>query len=239
MQPMDDARAFLKELSTALKHYSEQGLNGYDCSTASLARMERWPSAADGVVRSQSPETLEAIEDDLFDCMRCRLHEKRQRIVFGTGAPRATLMFVGEGPGREEDQKGEPFVGAAGQLLTKIIQAIHLTRESVYICNIVKCRPRNNRNPHPDEIDTCLPFLKRQIAAVGPQFIVSLGSVATQTLLNTDRPISRLRGRFHELDGGIRLLPTYHPAYLLRNPEKKRDVWEDMKLLMQVYPYDP
>jgi DNA polymerase len=239
MQPIDDARAFLRDLSKALKHYSEQGLNGYDCSTASLERMDRWPSATNRGGRFQSPETLEAIEDDLFDCRRCKLHEKRQRIVFGTGSPHAPLMFVGEGPGREEDQKGEPFVGAAGQLLTKIIEAIHLTRESVYICNIVKCRPHNNRNPHPDEIETCLPFLKRQIAAVGPQFIVSLGSVATQTLLNTNRPISRLRGRFHELDGGIRLLPTYHPAYLLRNPEKKRDVWEDMKLLMQVYPYDP
>ena len=144
---------------------------------------------------------------------------------------------MGEGPGFDEDQQGEPFVGPAGQLLTKIIEAINLTRSQVYICNIVKCRPPRNRNPQPDEISTCFPFLDRQIAAMQPDFICALGSIAAQTLLNTAEPISRLRGRFHDYKG-IKLLPTYHPAYLLRNPEKKRDVWDDMKMLMKEYPYE-
>ncbi len=134
-------------------------------------------------------------------------------------------------PGYEEDQTGRPFIGAAGQLLTKIIQAIKLTREQVYICNIIKCRPPKNRNPLPDEIKACLPFLQRQIAVLKPDFICALGTFAAQTLLKTKEPISRLRGNFHKYSG-IRVLPTYHPAYLLRNPDKKRDVWEDMKMLM-------
>jgi DNA polymerase len=160
------------------------------------------------------------------------LCRQRHCIVFGAGNPKARLVFVGEGPGREEDRQGEPFVGAAGELLTRIIQAIKMTREEVYIGNIVKCRPPGNRNPLPEEIETCLPFLKRQLAVIQPDFIVALGKVAAQTLLETEVPISRLRGRFHLFEG-IRLMPTYHPAYLLRNPAKKRDVWEDMKLLMK------
>jgi DNA polymerase len=171
---------------------------------------------------------------DLGECRRCVLCRFRKHIVFGAGDPHARLVFVGEGPGRDEDLQGEPFVGAAGELLTRIIQAIKLTREQVYIGNIVKCRPPNNRNPHPEEIDACRPFLERQLAAIQPEFIVALGKVAAQSLLGTQQPISRLRGRFHDYHG-IRLLPTYHPAYLLRNPEKKRDVWEDMKLLMGEY----
>jgi DNA polymerase len=139
---------------------------------------------------------------------------------------------VGEGPGYDEDLQGQPFVGAAGQLLTKIIQAIGLSRESVYICNIIKCRPPGNRNPQPDEIDACSPFLKRQLKSIAPDFICALGSFAAQTLLQTTTPISRLRGRFYDCMG-VKLLPTYHPAYLLRNPEQKRAVWEDMKLLMK------
>jgi DNA polymerase len=174
---------------------------------------------------------------DLGDCQRCKLARDRKNIVFGAGSSSAKIIFVGEGPGFEEDQQGEPFIGPAGQLLTKIIEAIHLRRDQVYICNIVKCRPPRNRNPQPDEIKTCLQFLDRQIAAIRPGFICALGSVAAQTLLNTDVPISRLRGRFHDYKG-IKLLPTYHPAYLLRNPEKKRDVWEDMKMLMKEYPYE-
>ena len=146
-------------------------------------------------------------------------------------------MFVGEGPGQEEDRAGEPFVGAAGQLLTRIIEAIKLTREEVYIANIVKCRPPGNRTPQPGEIAACMPFLRRQIAAVRPMFICTLGGCAAQTLLGTTEPISRLRGRFFDV-GGIRVLPTFHPAYLLRNPEKKREVWEDMKRLMKEYPYE-
>ena len=157
--------------------------------------------------------------------------------MFGDGNPKAKLVFVGEGPGFEEDRKGQPFVGAAGQLLTKIIEAIKLTRNQVYICNIIKCRPPGNRNPEPDEISACFPFLKRQIAGIKPDFIVALGAVAAQTLLGTTESISRLRGRFHEYKG-IRVLPTYHPAYLLRNTDKKREVWEDMKMLMKEYRYE-
>jgi DNA polymerase len=139
---------------------------------------------------------------------------------------------VGEGPGHEEDQRGEPFVGAAGRLLTKIIEAMNFTREQVYICNIIKCRPPENRNPMPDEIQACSPFLRRQISSIKPDFICALGTFAAQTLLETSVPISKLKGCFHDYMG-IRVLPTYHPAYLLRNPGKKRDVWEDMQKLMK------
>jgi uracil-DNA glycosylase family 4 len=179
-----------------------------------------------------SSETLKEIRTDLGDCRRCRLSKGRKNIVFGTGDPAARLMLVGEGPGYEEDQSGEPFVGAAGRLLTRIIEAIHQSREQVYICNIIKCRPPGNRNPMPDEIEACFPFLKRQIASVKPDIICALGTFAAQTLLETRAPISKLRGCFHDYSG-IKVLPTYHPAYLLRNPDKKRDVWEDMKKLMK------
>ncbi len=168
--------------------------------------------------------------------MRCKLSAGRTHIVFGQGDPAARLIFVGEGPGHEEDLAGEPFVGAAGQLLNKIIEAIRLRREEVYIANVVKCRPPGNRQPEEDEIAACSPFLRRQIAAVRPLFVCTLGGCAAQMLLRTRAPISRLRGRFHEVDG-LRVLPTFHPAYLLRNPEHKRAVWEDMKLLMKEYPY--
>ena len=177
-------------------------------------------------------ETLDIIRIDLGECRRCRLSESRKNIVFGAGDPHARLVFVGEGPGYDEDQKGEPFIGAAGRLLTKIIEAIKYTREQVYICNIIKCRPPGNRNPLPDEIEACLPFLKRQLATIKPDVICALGTFAAQALLETKKPISKLKGRFHDYNG-IRILPTYHPAYLLRNPGKKRDVWEDMKKLMK------
>ena len=177
------------------------------------------------------------VRTDLGDCQRCRLARSRKNIVFGCGNPKAKLVFVGEGPGFEEDQKGEPFVGAAGQLLTRIIEAIKLTRNQVYIGNVIKCRPPGNRNPEPDEIQSCFPFLQRQIAAIQPDFICALGACAAQTLLKSTTPISRLRGSFHEYKG-IKVLPTYHPAYLLRNNDKKRDVWEDMKILMKEYQYE-
>jgi len=182
-------------------------------------------------------ETLKEIRLDLGECQRCGLAGHRKNIVFGSGSPKAKLVFVGEGPGFEEDRQGEPFVGPAGQLLTKIIEAIKLTRKQAYICNIVKCRPPGNRNPETDEINTCFAFLERQIAAIQPDYICALGAVAAQTLLNTAEPISQLRGRIHHYKG-IKVIATYHPAYLLRNPEKKRDVWEDMKLLMKEYPYE-
>ena len=146
-------------------------------------------------------------------------------------------MVIGEGPGAEEDKQGLPFVGRAGKLLTDMLRAIKFEREEVFIGNVVKCRPPGNRNPEPDEIKTCFPFLERQIAAIQPDFIIALGTFAAQTLLETATPISRLRGRFHDYKG-IKVLPTYHPAYLLRNPEKKRDVWYDMKMLMKEYRYE-
>ena len=174
---------------------------------------------------------LSLIRADLGDCRRCRLHGKRTNIVFGVGDPQARLMFIGEGPGADEDRQGEPFVGRAGQLLTKIIEAIGLRRDQVYIANVVKCRPPENRTPLPDEVFTCSPFLFQQIAAIRPRVIVCLGTPAAQTVLGTRETITRLRGTFHEVDG-IRIMPTFHPAYLLRNPAAKREVWDDMKLVM-------
>jgi DNA polymerase len=171
---------------------------------------------------------LSSICGDLGDCRRCRLHEGRTNIVFGVGAPGARLMFVGEGPGVDEDRQGEPFVGRAGQLLTKIIEAIGMRRSDVYIANVVKCRPPENRTPLPDEVATCSPFLFRQIAAIRPRVIVCLGTPAAQTVLGTRDTITRMRGVFQEV-GSIRVMPTFHPAYLLRNPAAKREVWEDMK----------
>jgi uracil-DNA glycosylase len=176
-------------------------------------------------------DPLDSIQTDIGDCQRCKLAQHRTRIVFGEGSPSARLMFVGEAPGFDEDQQGMPFVGKAGQLLSRIIQAINLARDQVYICNVIKCRPPGNRNPEPDEILACFPFLNRQIASIQPEYICALGTFAAQTLLKTTQPISRLRGQFYDYNG-IRLLPTFHPSYLLRSPDKKREVWEDMKLLM-------
>jgi len=175
---------------------------------------------------------LEEIRRELGDCRRCKLHQTRRSLVFGEGNEKAKLMFIGEGPGYDEDVQGRPFVGKAGQLLTKIIQSIHLQREEVYITNIIKCRPPQNRNPETDEIDHCNPFLIKQIDAIQPQIICALGTFAAQTLLKTDTKITALRGRFYELKG-IKVIPTYHPAYLLRNPERKREVWEDMKIISE------
>lgn len=180
--------------------------------------------------KSSDGATLESIRADLGDCTRCKLSKERNHIVFGVGNPDADLVIVGEAPGRDEDLKGEPFVGRAGKLLTDILLAIGLAREEVYICNIIKCRPPKNRNPEPDEIETCEPYLKRQLDAISPKMILTLGKFATQTLLSTDTPISKLRGNFAAYQD-IPLLPTYHPAYLLRNPSAKKDVWEDMKKL--------
>ena len=163
------------------------------------------------------------------DCSRCKLHTLgRRQVVFGVGNPNADLMFVGEAPGADEDIQGEPFVGRAGQLLTKIIEAIDLEREDVYIANVIKCRPPGNRNPEPDEVEQCEPFLFRQIDIIKPRVIVALGKFAAQCLLKTDAPITRIRGREFTYRDAV-LIPTYHPAYLLRNPSAKRDVWEDMK----------
>jgi DNA polymerase len=189
---------------------------------------------ADASAPAGSAQLLQNIRQELGECTRCKLHRHRTHIVFGTGNPEARLVFVGEGPGEDEDRQGEPFVGRAGQLLTRIIQSINLTREEVYIANIIKCRPPGNRNPEPDEIKACEPFLIKQLEAIRPRIICALGTFAAQTLLETDEKISRLRGRFLSYRNA-RLIATFHPAFLLRNPERKRDVWEDMKMIREEY----
>jgi DNA polymerase len=182
------------------------------------------------VILARNPaEALTAIRGEIGDCTRCKLHRLgRRQIVFGVGNPNADLMFVGEAPGADEDVQGIPFVGRAGQLLTKIIEAIGMQRDDVYIANVIKCRPPENRNPEPDEVERCEPFLFQQIDRIQPKVIVALGTFAAKALLKTQDPISRLRGRAFEYRGAT-LIPTFHPAFLLRSPDRKRDVWEDMK----------
>jgi uracil-DNA glycosylase len=176
--------------------------------------------------------SLDQVRAQMGECILCKLHRGRHTIVFGVGSPQARLMFVGEAPGEDEDLKGEPFVGKAGQLLTKMIEAMGLRREDVYICNTVKCRPPNNRNPEPDELAACEPFLKGQLAAVKPEVIVTLGKFAAQALLREQTPITRLRGQWREYEG-IPVMPTFHPAYLLRSPQEKSKVWDDLQQVMK------
>ena len=196
-------------------------------------------SAAPVRVFASPAEALVAVRVEIGDCVRCKLHKMgRRQIVFGVGNPEADLMFVGEAPGADEDIQGIPFVGRAGQLLTKIIEAIDLKREDVYIANVIKCRPPGNRNPEQDEVETCEPFLFRQVDIIKPKVIVALGTFAARTLLRTLDPISRLRGRVYDYRGA-KLIPTFHPAYLLRNPSSKRDVWEDMKAVRRLLMAEP
>ncbi len=176
-------------------------------------------------------DTLELVRENLGECTRCRLHKQRNKIVFGVGNPRAELVFVGEGPGHDEDVQGLPFVGRAGKLLTQMIEAMGLQREDVYICNVVKCRPPENRKPEDDEVATCSPYLYRQLDVIAPKAIVCLGGVAAQTLLKTKDPISRFRGNWFDFRNS-KLLATYHPAYLLRNPNAKGEVWKDLQKVM-------
>ncbi|MBM3751179.1 MAG: uracil-DNA glycosylase [Acidimicrobiia bacterium] len=233
------------DLREHLKYYRDLGVAGVTTDPVWRERTHPAPSTAHMAPGTQhmapapstehrAPSTdpdLDTIRADIGDCTRCKLHTLgRQRIVFGSGNPRAELMFVGEAPGADEDEQGLPFVGKAGQLLTKIIEAIEMKREDVYIANVIKCRPPANRNPELDEVATCEPFLFRQIDLIKPRVIVALGTHAAHTLLKTDVPISRIRGKQHEYRGAI-LIPTFHPAYLLRSPDRKREVWEDMKLV--------
>lgn len=184
-----------------------------------------------GQAPGQGHEALRVVREVLGECTRCGLSQGRKNLVFGVGNPEADLVFVGEAPGAEEDVRGEPFVGAAGQLLTKMIEAMGYSRETVYICNVIKCRPPGNRNPEPDEVAACEPFLKQQLAALNPRVIVALGKFAAHCLLHTDTPITRLRGTWGTYEGR-RTMPTFHPAYLLRNPDGKRLVWQDLKAVM-------
>jgi uracil-DNA glycosylase len=223
-----------EELKVHLEFFEELGIEG--------VRLEsEWRTRHEPIEPSEPPEPpepmipLQVIRDDLgADCSRCKLHTLgRTQVVFGVGNPSADLMFVGEAPGADEDIQGEPFVGRAGQLLTKIIEAIGLRREDVYIANVIKCRPPGNRNPEPDEVEQCAPFLFRQIDTVKPKVIVALGKFAAQCLLQTNDPITRIRGREFKYRDAI-LMPTYHPAYLLRTPSAKREVWEDMKRVRSI-----
>lgn len=221
----------IRDIRNTLYYLKQSGCTGFDCTEAGLRTLAHLGAPAhDAPVKR---ETLTDIRADLGECTRCPLARSRTCIVFGQGDPNARLVFVGEGPGSEEDRSGHPFVGAAGQLLTKIIAAMNLSRETVYLCNIVKCRPPGNRNPEPGEIRQCMPFLKRQLAAIRPRVICALGGVAARILLETDTPISRLRGRFYEVEG-IPVMPTFHPAFLLRNPARKRDVWNDVQQVMKM-----
>jgi uracil-DNA glycosylase family 4 len=235
-----------RDVSAHLRYYRELGVDGFSRDAAWRKRdagrtappepavTDAPPAeAASARVRPATGRVIELreIREEIGECTRCKLHSSRTNLVFGVGDPHARLMFVGEGPGADEDLQGEPFVGRAGQMLTQIIKAMGFTREQVYIANVVKCRPPENRNPEPDEIAQCSPFLHAQIASVNPAVIVALGKFAAQTLLGVETPISRMRGQFHQM-GSVAVMPTFHPSYLLRNPSAKRDVWEDMKMVM-------
>jgi DNA polymerase len=235
---------YREQIAEHLKFFGELGVDGYRKDPVWAARKESAePSESREFVeaRTQRPEpeaqrprpgvleSLSAIREDIGECVRCKLCTLgRKQIVFGVGNPNADLMFVGEAPGRDEDIQGIPFVGRAGQKLTQIIEAIGLKREDVYIANVIKCRPPENRNPEPDEVEQCEPFLFRQVDTIKPKVIVALGTFAAKSLLKSNESISRLRGRVFEYRGA-KLVPTFHPAFLLRNPSCRREVWEDMK----------
>lgn len=234
-----------RQLAEHLRFYDQIGVRGISRDTRWRDRAERDPNtppkpepggpvAGTDVPPARSVLSLTEIREDIGDCTRCKLSTLgRRQVVFGVGNPDAELMFVGEAPGADEDIQGIPFVGRAGQLLTKMIEAMGFTRDDVYIANVVKCRPPENRNPEPDEIDTCEPFLFRQIETIQPKVIVALGSFAAKTLLRTQDPISRLRGRVYEYHGA-KLIPTFHPSYLLRSPNQKKYAWDDLKTALAV-----
>ncbi|MSO22041.1 MAG: uracil-DNA glycosylase [Acidobacteria bacterium] len=246
----EDRQFYLSQLRERLEYYKEMGIEELSVKASLERALAAAPSSPEKLRPAPSPlatvaaakqtalevssnrpgawESLECIRADLGDCRRCLLCSGRTNIVFGSGISQTKLVFVGEGPGADEDAQGLPFVGAAGQLLSKIIEAIQLTRDQVYICNVVKCRPPSNRIPEEDEIAACSPFLFRQIESIRPQVICCLGAVAAQTVLRTKTAVGKLRGRFHDYRG-IQVMPTWHPAYLLRNPAAKRDVWDDVK----------
>ncbi|MBX7148413.1 uracil-DNA glycosylase [bacterium] len=226
-------KKILESASRVLSQLGEWGVDVVPIGLKTAEKLKTSPvlAAQPVIVSGDKQEALQGVRDTIGDCKRCKLCEKRTHIVFGSGNPEAELMFVGEGPGADEDEQGLPFVGKAGQLLTKMIEAMGIKREDVYIANIVKCRPPGNRNPEPDEIVQCSPFLKQQIEIIKPKVIVCLGKFAAQTLLQTEIPITKLRGDFRDFMG-IQFMPTYHPAFLLRNPDMKKFVWEDLKKVM-------
>ncbi|MCD6273319.1 MAG: uracil-DNA glycosylase [Deltaproteobacteria bacterium] len=215
-------------LKNHLQYLHEIGFKGFDCSEKSLNIITTWGQP----VKKQAPD-LKKIQTDMENCSLCRLSASRKNIVFGTGNPDADLMFVGGRPsGMEVESTSEPFAGEVGELLEKIINAIKMSKDEAYFCNVIKCRTPGDRDPMPDEISACARFVEQQIDAVKPVFICTLGEIAARAFLKTDKSVSALRGRFYNYKG-IKLLPTYHPAYLLRYDSRKRDVWEDMKMLMR------
>ena len=239
----------LKQLAARINYYREMGI--YDFYRQPLADapapediVEQAPAVSEietlssFPVINDKPTALRLIREDIGDCTRCRLHKGRKNIVFGVGNPNAELMFVGEGPGADEDQQGEPFVGRAGQLLNNMISAMGLRREDVYIANVVKCRPPQNRTPERDECDTCIPFLLRQIEVIQPKVIVALGAVAAKNLLAVNESMANLRGRWYEFKNA-RLRVTYHPAYLLRDPNQKKEAWKDLQAVMKYLDLKP
>ncbi|CAN5709851.1 uracil-DNA glycosylase [soil metagenome] len=230
-----------RQVAAHLRFFQELGVTG-------ISRDARWRERQRDVPVLQSEDvsvvvaaaqplrifTLQEIREDIGECTRCKLHTLgRSQVVFGVGNPRAELMFVGEAPGADEDVQGVPFVGRAGQLLTKMIEAMGFSREDVYIANVIKCRPPDNRNPDPDEVLSCEPFLFRQIESIRPTVIVALGAFAAKTLLKSEQPISRLRGQVHDYHGA-KLIPTFHPSYLLRSPGQKKYAWDDLKLALSL-----
>jgi uracil-DNA glycosylase len=231
-----------QQLAARVNYYREMGIHDFyrrpvsETEQAMLAAPEPIDPEAIGPdalpIIQDKPAALEVIRVDIGECTRCRLHKGRTNLVFGVGNPNAELMFVGEGPGADEDAQGEPFVGRAGQLLNNMISAMGLKREDVYIANVVKCRPPGNRTPEKDECDTCSPFLMRQIDVIKPKVIVALGAVAAKNLLAVNDSMANLRGRWYDFRDS-KLLVTYHPAYLLRDPRQKKEAWKDLQMVMK------
>jgi uracil-DNA glycosylase family 4 len=237
-KPLDPSAK--QQLAARVNYYREMGVHDFyrrpvpERGDTFIAANEAAPDSSPPhpTVIQDKPAALQAIRKDLGECTRCRLHKGRTNLVFGVGNPNAELMFVGEGPGADEDAQGEPFVGRAGQLLNNMITAMGLKREDVYIANVVKCRPPGNRTPEKDECDICSPFLLRQIDVIKPRVIVALGAVAAKTLLALNDSMANLRGRWYDFRGA-RLAVTYHPAYLLRDPRQKKETWKDLQMVMQ------
>jgi DNA polymerase len=243
-----------KQLAARVKYYKEMGIHDFYRQPVEEGIELVLPRAADAVLETvpmkaqiapslppvigDKPSALKLIREDIGDCTRCRLHKGRTNLVFGVGNVNADLMFVGEGPGADEDAKGEPFVGRAGQLLNNMISAMGIKREDVYIANVVKCRPPSNRTPEKDECDTCSPFLMRQIDIVQPKVIVALGAVAAKNLLAVNDSMANLRGRWYDFRDS-KLLVTYHPAYLLRDPRQKKEAWKDLQMVMKFLGMNP
>jgi DNA polymerase len=226
-----EERELIASLKCYLEELRESGVDALPFAAQCSATTHT--AATGGIAAAGAGETLEEISAELGECGRCQLGRTRTNLVFGVGNPHARIVFVGEAPGRDEDLQGEPFVGEAGKLLTRIIQAMGFERGDVYICNVLKCRPPGNRDPLPEEVESCGSFMLRQIMVIKPDVVVALGKFAAQTLLQTKDIISRLRGSFHDYHG-IPLMPTFHPSALLRDPAKKREVWEDMQQVMKL-----